>query len=107
MGLNREELAGVRREHLARLKELTDLCEALRRQIAAKPSRELAEKLRMHQKSLRDKTEDASIYAAMGRAFLRQNIHHRPWNCESKRGRTTHLVPRFNLPSFQPTSPAP
>jgi hypothetical protein len=72
LGLNREELAEVRRDRLATLKDLARLCELLREKVAATPTQELSEQLRVWEERLKARREAAGEYSAMARAFLNQ-----------------------------------
>jgi hypothetical protein len=70
LGLNREELVEVRRDRLARLKDLKLLCDLLREKVAASPTPELSAQLARVEATLEVSTEAGGEYAAMARAFL-------------------------------------
>jgi uncharacterized protein (TIGR02646 family) len=72
LGLNREELVEVRRDRLARLRDLVLLCTLLREKIATAPTPDLSDRLRAVEATLRASREAAGEYAAMSRAYLDQ-----------------------------------
>lgn len=68
LGLNREDLAELRRRRLQDLRILRGLCAALRKLAASDP--EHRAQLREYEAELQARTTDAAEYAAMARAFL-------------------------------------
>jgi uncharacterized protein (TIGR02646 family) len=76
LGLNREELVEVRRDRLARLKDLVRLRELLRKQVATAGMPELSGELQTVEEKLKALIEPTGEYAAMHRAFL----HHTAQN---------------------------
>ncbi len=73
LGLNREELVEVRRDRLARLKQLLLLEELLREKIATAPSAAVSSQLAEVEATLATSTQVEGEYAAMARAFLATN----------------------------------
>lgn len=69
-GLNREELAEVRRERLATLRDLLLGCALLRERIAENADPDLEEQLRVLEVRLDRRKAAEAEYAAMNRAFL-------------------------------------
>jgi hypothetical protein len=69
-GLNREELVEIRRDRLARLRDLVLLRDLLREKVAAAPTPAFTARLRAVEEVLQSSREAAGEYAAMARAFL-------------------------------------